>query len=377
MKMAGIRTLMMPRCSEAPLFSWVPDVNMLPGYTFRWDKAAVTERFAAPLYEQLINSKPFRRLTNIRFLGAIDYLVQPLGRKLHHRRHTRLEHTLGVASLAIEYATRIKLPEKQEALLVSAALLHDIGHAPLSHSMESVFKEAFGLDHHSMGAAIVSGGPGQRFGAEIPTMLREAGLDPSEVIALISGKLYGSEHNFLFADPINLDTIEAISRTKTYLASQPTSVSPLALLYALLDPVRFSTMLDEFWLLKQNVYHTMINSAAGVLADYTASRYVRDNIRSFSKSDFLLSENSLRNKHPKLFEALALLKSGLRGSLTISDQVGEPVTFKQRTFCVDGTKPPGSVARYVQSSATAVVKLGELKELARRDMQEVLKLSSR
>ena len=109
------------------------------------------------MYRDLIASDALQRLADIRFLGAIDYFVHPSGSQLDRRRHSRLEHTLGVAQLALTYARLVGLDEREEKLIVSAALTHDIGHSPLSHSLERIFKRSFGVDHHQAGIDILWG----------------------------------------------------------------------------------------------------------------------------------------------------------------------------------------------------------------------------
>ena len=58
------------------------------------------------LYRDVIDSSAFQRLRDIRFLGAIDYTFQP---NQYQKRHTRYEHSLGVAELALAYAKNFHL----------------------------------------------------------------------------------------------------------------------------------------------------------------------------------------------------------------------------------------------------------------------------
>jgi len=116
----------------------MPDAPVGP-YSFSWnDKDKIKAIFKKRFYAELLDTAVFRRLADIRFLGAIDYFIRPTGKRLNQRRHTRLEHTLGVGHLALLYSHLAGLSEQQENFVVAAALLHDIGHPPLSHSMEGV-----------------------------------------------------------------------------------------------------------------------------------------------------------------------------------------------------------------------------------------------
>lgn len=84
----------------------------------------------------LINTAEFQRLRRIRQLGTTYFTF-------HGAEHTRFNHSLGV----YEVMRRIvdKLREKhvwsaeERILCLSAALLHDVGHGPFSHTFEKVF----------------------------------------------------------------------------------------------------------------------------------------------------------------------------------------------------------------------------------------------
>lgn len=103
------------------------------------------------LEEALIRSRPMQRLRSIRQLG-FAYLVFP------GAEHSRFSHVLGAMDLAgrVYDAVAAKsdglLPvgaaARERRLVRAAALLHDIGHAPFSHSAEHLFEEA--IDHEEM-----------------------------------------------------------------------------------------------------------------------------------------------------------------------------------------------------------------------------------
>lgn len=99
----------------------------------------------------LINSRPLQRLRFIHQLG-LTYLVFP------GAEHSRFSHVLGAMHLAGRAYDA--LAAKSDGLLDpspnafgrrlvrAAALVHDLGHAPFSHSAEELFEE--GLDHEGM-----------------------------------------------------------------------------------------------------------------------------------------------------------------------------------------------------------------------------------
>ena len=99
----------------------------------------------------LVNSRPVQRLRFIHQLG-LSYLVFP------GAEHSRFSHVLGAMHLAGRAYDALAAkssglldpaPDAPARRLVrAAALLHDLGHAPFSHSAEDLFEQA--LDHEEM-----------------------------------------------------------------------------------------------------------------------------------------------------------------------------------------------------------------------------------
>ncbi len=86
---------------------------------------------------ELIDSSPFQRLRRIKQLGPA-YLT------FHGAESSRFTHSLGVFHIArrainhlSEFNSRLK---EHKFILYGAALLHDLGHGPLSHTSEEIFK---------------------------------------------------------------------------------------------------------------------------------------------------------------------------------------------------------------------------------------------
>ena len=99
----------------------------------------------------LINSRPLQRLRHIHQLG-LTYLVFP------GAEHSRFSHVLGAMHLAGRAydalaakaggALEAGAPSRSRRRVRAAALLHDLGHAPFSHSAEELFEG--GIDHERM-----------------------------------------------------------------------------------------------------------------------------------------------------------------------------------------------------------------------------------
>lgn len=86
---------------------------------------------------EIIDSPFFQRLRNISQLGLLNYIFPGA-------LHNRFNHSLGVLHIADKMT--VSLQEKnfltgKRKVIRMAALLHDIGHYPLSHLIENVIKE--------------------------------------------------------------------------------------------------------------------------------------------------------------------------------------------------------------------------------------------
>lgn len=94
----------------------------------------------------LINSKEFQRLRRIKQLGTSSFTF-------HGAEHSRFSHSLGVYELARRICDIFERKYSQEKIGVKngwndqhrlvtlcAALLHDVGHGPYSHTFEHIFQ---------------------------------------------------------------------------------------------------------------------------------------------------------------------------------------------------------------------------------------------
>ena len=168
---------------------------------------------ADPLEQALINSRPLQRLRWIRQL-AFAYLVFP------GAEHSRFSHALG----AMELAGKVydALAARSGGLLDPdarsldrrrirvAALVHDIGHAPFSHSAEDQF--AGGIDHEEMTRRLLSlddvaelfDSYGEGLTPEsIATLLSGRGTDADRLLGkIISGELDVDKMDYLLRDSL-------------------------------------------------------------------------------------------------------------------------------------------------------------------------------
>ncbi|MCD8877908.1 HD domain-containing protein [Staphylococcus kloosii] len=99
----------------------------------------------------LIKTKEFQRLRRIKQLGTL-YL------SFHTAEHSRFGHSLGVYEIVRRlidesFSGREAWDDKDAPLALCAALLHDLGHGPFSHSFEKIFN----TDHEAFTQAIITG----------------------------------------------------------------------------------------------------------------------------------------------------------------------------------------------------------------------------
>ncbi len=163
-------------------------------------------KISAPL-QKIIDTPEFQRLRYVRQLGMC-HLVFP------GANHTRFEHSLGTMHLAIMFAESLHVED--EMLLAVAALLHDIGHPPLSHGAEETFQKITGLDHLNAGVRIILGEkPFQE--SAIPSVIEDAGIKPSDVADVL---LFKSRKNRiisrLISGPVDVDELDYLRRDSLY-----------------------------------------------------------------------------------------------------------------------------------------------------------------
>jgi hypothetical protein len=84
-----------------------------------------------PLILELLETKELNRLRNIGHLGLVHFVYPGA-------THNRYAHSLGVYELSRRLLQRMNydVPKDVEKAIMISALLHDIGHGPMSHLFE-------------------------------------------------------------------------------------------------------------------------------------------------------------------------------------------------------------------------------------------------
>ncbi len=170
---------------------------------------------ADPFETALVNSRPVQRLRFIRQLGLTN-MVYP------GAEHSRFSHALGAMELAGRVYDALaaksdgRLPSEPDCLerrlVRAAALLHDIGHAPFSHSAEELFEQ--GIDHEEMTRRLLLGNPeiGEIFAS------RGRGVETSDIVGVLAGGGEGVQRLLaqVISSEIDVDKMDYLLRDSLY-----------------------------------------------------------------------------------------------------------------------------------------------------------------
>jgi HD superfamily phosphohydrolase len=247
---------------------------------------------AEALVVDLIDSAPFQRLRRIRQLG-------PAFLTFHGAESSRFTHSLGVlhlARLALRHLERLE-PQLAEhrSVLYAAALLHDVGHGPLSHSGE----EMYGLRHETWSGRLVRQHPGlrDRLDADKPgqaeavaQLLEHGHYHCRAVEALVSSQLDCDRLDYLMRDSYSTGTtygrldLERILAAFTLAPDGTLALHPKGLLavehYLVVRDLMYRSVYNHRlnvvcnWLLEQAIRVARRLGPAQVWADSTMARWL-------------------------------------------------------------------------------------------------------
>lgn len=150
---------------------------------------------------ELIGTKEFQRLRRIKQLGT-TYLT------FHGAEHSRFNHSLGVYEIVRRvvddvFKGRPEWNEDERLLSLCAALLHDLGHGPFSHSFEKVYH----LDHEQFTKRIILGD------TEVNKVLKRVSVDFPQKVADVIGKTYHDKLVVsLISSQIDADRMDYLQR---------------------------------------------------------------------------------------------------------------------------------------------------------------------
>lgn len=174
----------------------------------------------------VVASKSFQRLRNVRQLGLAHYVYPGAD-------YSRFAHSIGACSLTGRILTALdasptpsKLDDRGRQLVRLAALLHDVGHYPFSHTFEHAL-----IQHHSMSLLQPKSGDGStgdpqkaplkhesvgshvlRLDPQICGALRDHHIEPEEVSDIFRRQKPGTFSSLVSSD-LDVDRIDYLMRT--------------------------------------------------------------------------------------------------------------------------------------------------------------------
>ncbi|GAA0539260.1 HD domain-containing protein [Halorubrum ejinorense] len=142
----------------------------------------------------LVDTPAVQRLRHVKQLGTVQ-LVYPSA------NHTRFEHSLGVYHLASRALDHLGIEGKRADRIEAAAMLHDVGHGPFSHNLESLTHRLTGKYHDDVDELLATGAVGE--------VLRDHDLDPNRIARLVAGEgTYGP----LISGELDVDRMDYLVR---------------------------------------------------------------------------------------------------------------------------------------------------------------------
>jgi len=170
------------------------------------------------LFLDLLETPEIQRLYNIRQLG-LAHLVFP------GAHHTRLEHSLGTYNIASKAAEILNLDKNDREIITCAALLHDIGHGPFSHTLESILRDTLDVDHIDLTEKLILG-EYEIFESEEKKFITSSGvyelldknnINHKELADIIRGKTYRKPYlSQLLNSTIDVDQLDYLIRDAYY-----------------------------------------------------------------------------------------------------------------------------------------------------------------
>lgn len=186
------------------------NTNMKNGYRDIWIKDPIhgfleLDPVRDRLFLQLINSPSMQRLRRINQLGTSQFVYPGA-------EHSRFTHSLGTFYTAKKmlshfyergFVQKEKGTHEMERAILSAALLHDLGHWPFSHSFELVTN----VPHERLTRAIIEGD------TEINKFLTKEDKNlPGMIVSLLSHRFPISFGNAIISSQLDADRLDYICR---------------------------------------------------------------------------------------------------------------------------------------------------------------------
>ena len=263
---------------------------------------------------ELIDSSPFQRLRRIKQLGPA-YLT------FHGAESSRFTHSIGVFHLArraIDHLSKIDSRlEDYRFILYGASLLHDLGHGPLSHTSEEIFKTR----HEEWTAKLINSSKEissiiNRYGIEnskaISSLIKSREAPSKLIVSLISSQLDCDRLDYLMRDSYTTGTrygyldIDRIISAMTIAPDGDLAIHPKGLMavehYLVIRNLMYRSVynhrLNEVcnWLLEQIIKTARKIGPNGLWADKNMAEWLW-NHEEMSIDSFLSNDDIITGYH--------------------------------------------------------------------------------
>lgn len=161
----------------------------------------------------LINTPEFQRLRRIKQLGTSSFTF-------HGAEHSRFGHCLGVYEITREmcnyfqrnyphhYPGDGRWDDRERPVALCAALLHDLGHGPYSHTFEHIFK----TDHEQITRQLITSSD-----TNINRILRRVSPDfPHQVASVIDHTYENQQVVQMISSQVDADRMDYLQRDSYY-----------------------------------------------------------------------------------------------------------------------------------------------------------------
>lgn len=209
---------------------------------------------------ELLRTKELKRLQNINQLGISNKIFPSA-------TNSRFSHSIGTFEIANRFAKhfvdKFSITEYERKLFLATALLHDIGHGPFSHIFEIVTK----IKHEEITKRIILDEK-----LEINRILIKSGINPLDVVSVLSGTYKTQWINKLISSNIDVDRIDYMLRDAYFLGTH----------YSTID-VNF--LVERSYIINDNIF--FLKDARNMIESFLLGRYymhndIYDNLNTYT-----------------------------------------------------------------------------------------------
>ena len=239
---------------------------------------------------ELIETFAFQRLRRIKQLGTASFIF-------HGAESSRFTHSLGVFCVARKIYNRlIEINDefkKEKFVLYGAALLHDLGHGPLSHTSEEIFVHSHEywskkiIQNYSPVNSIL-----KKFGNDLPDkigkLFSNKNFISNSVKTLISSEIDCDRLDYLLRDSYNTGTnyglvdLERIISALTFAPDGCIAIKPKGVI-----------AIEHFLVLRNIMYRTIYNHRINEICSWILEKIIYEVQNNFNKSIWI--DNVMKN----------------------------------------------------------------------------------